>query len=467
MRACLLCILACLGFVCLCLVSPSAGETDPFDLLDGLSKARTEQTGFWAQWKKNATFRARVRPFLYWVEAPEPAQDDSDFLGGDGRLEVRTFAATARHRFDLASWLEYGTQKDTYSQQGYRLGTAPQRRRRWLEIDEVAWTMSLGAFDVLVGKKKWELGFSPLYSPASRHQPLDLNDPLDAKGYGIWQASIAYYRGAASLRLGVFPFFAPPKIPGPGSRWLLGGEGAQADFQFFDQDRALGGQIGDDPPRGADEFQFMAQLKNTFGGWDIFVAAFHGPTQYPVLHGRLSPTGTPLLSRQYVDANLLSGGFSTARGRFEIHGEGLVQLTAQGRDDDFFAWVGGFTYTAADLGHSLGLERLEIGADYAREHILRRQRRGGYLDSSSLVRLGQDDVLLRLYGELNPGTSVEGFAGFALDDGGGYLAPQLAWRLQSGLWLKVRLDFLYGPQDSFYGRWRKNRRLATLVEYSF
>jgi hypothetical protein len=449
-------------------------EEDPFDLLEKEKKEENRKKGLLREVRDNAEFKLIVNAMRYYRKADDrPGVDDTP-LAADGRLEVRTGLVRGRHQLGLLGWAEYGSQKDTYSQKSYRLGLVRarpriERARRYVELDELFWVSNWGPLDVTLGKRRLKLGTAPLYSLLDRASPADFNDPLNSKPYGLWLLTVDGYRRGVRYSVTLLPFFTPSKTPGARSRWLPPLEGSlmPKDFQFFNKGIDPASGISEAFPRGSRKVRLLSSAKTTLQGWDLLLTVSTGVAPAPVLRAGDPARGETLLVREYIRATTAGLGFSTTFGKFEVHGEGLFQRSRHDRDDDFFAGLGGLTCTLDDPVHGLGLERILVTVDYAREAVADRQSRTGYLQSSSLVRFGQNDLFALASIQVSPDLFLEALATLNLDDRGRVVLPGFRWRPAKGLWLKVRSDLFLGPSNSFYGRWSKNNRLLVSFEYSF
>jgi hypothetical protein len=261
--------------------------------------------------KKNTHFKLFGRTIAYSQELNGGLDYDYTRFEGDVRLEARSGFSLGDHLFVISGWLEYGSQRDTYSQKEYTLGinrVSPenQRKRRIFELNELYWIFSWGGLDLTLGKKEIRMGLAPLYSPTDRISPVDLNDPLDIKRYGYWQIALDYYRNSTMFSLSILPFFQPPKIPGLNSRWVIGllrpGLLFPQDFQNLIPLSESNVGFDEDIPEGMDAVQLLARMKTTTRGWDFFFHIFNGISMYPVLRAGDPGREESDLVREYIRA---------------------------------------------------------------------------------------------------------------------------------------------------------------------
>lgn len=469
-----LCILSLSRPISHTLADPKPSTQDLFNLLNETSPTTSSERSVMQEIRDNAEIKLLTHS-LFYLQAPDTREDmDDDRVVVESMLRFKTHVTRGTHQFGLSGWVEYGTQDETYSQKDYYFGVEPanpdiERHRRYAELNELYWLASWGNVDVTLGKKQFAIGLAALYSPADRLEPFDLNDPLRIKRYGLWQLAVNTYNGPTTFTAALFPFFIPPKIPTSRSRWLIAGdsEGSIKDFQFLltDIDPVTG--IDTDLPQGIDELQGLLRVKTTISGWDAFLALFTGVPPYPALRAGDPNSGESAVVREYIRATTVSFGFSTTVGRFELHGEGLLQWSHSAKDDDYLTTIAGMTYSFGDLVQSIGLDELKFSVDYAREALIARQDNDRFIESSEQVRVGQDDILMLLSVHFDIDAIFELFMNINLDDDGRIFSPEFQYRLWEGFWLKIRSDFLIGKGNSFYGRWEKNDRLIISFEYTF
>jgi hypothetical protein len=159
----------------------------------------------------------------YWAGA-----EHQDWLGV-GRLKLSTSQPVAGWNVAANAWIEAGNQDDTWA----GVNEWPQdddRRRRYLEINELYATRSAGPYDLTFGRKLLPNGVSTLWSPADRYDAWDLNDPVDNRRMGTWQARVDRYFGDTTLTAVLLPVYQDHKVPSPQSRWY--GNAFDYDFRY-------------------------------------------------------------------------------------------------------------------------------------------------------------------------------------------------------------------------------------------
>ncbi|MBW2117902.1 MAG: hypothetical protein JRH09_08300, partial [Deltaproteobacteria bacterium] len=137
----------------------------------------------------------RLRGSHFFETAPDLLIDaDTHDNVGEARLNCSTWMGKDFWSLHAAGWLEAGTQDETYKGVS-PVGRDTDRHRRYAELNEIYLILSSENVDLTSGKKIFKNGISTIYSPANRYRSLDLNDPLDHKDFGLWQAKLDYYAG--------------------------------------------------------------------------------------------------------------------------------------------------------------------------------------------------------------------------------------------------------------------------------
>ncbi len=440
-----------------------AADEDPFDILDAISEGEKADQSIFGQLRNNAEFKLFARSMTYYRKPQARPGIDNRSFAADARLEFKTDFTRGRHEVGLSAWGEYGSQKDTYSQREYFAGLDParpdiERKRRYVELNELYWISSWGDVDLTVGKKRFPMGLTPFYSPIDRIGPGDFNDPFNLKRYGLWQLAVDYYWGEIRYTLALFPVFIPPKLPGLRSRWLPNLSAVGTLFSNIGAER-----IAEDVPRGLEAFQALGRIKTTYMGWDFSLDGFTGVDNFPVLREGSPARNETSLVREYIRVSTVGFGFSTTAGKFEFHGDGLFRWSQGGKDDDTFVATAGVTYRLGNRLQSIGIEQTLLTVDYGGEVTVDRGDRR-VLD---LVPIGENDLLVVARLEFNPDFILSLIGSINLNDRGSVASPMLQYQPWAGVWLTVSAEFFLGKDESFYGNWKQNNRLITSLDYSF
>ena len=204
--------------ICLAAPSPSHGENKALlDELDTFMGAEQEtplkeeadkgEQGIGDQIRDHFSGELRLRGYGFFRDAanPSPFIDGSNGVG-ELLLAASTWVKTDSWSVHTSGWFEAGTQEDTYTWDG--IGFLPRdtdRERNHLELNELYLTHSDENMDVTLGRKVFRPGISTIYSPLFRYRFLVLNDPLDWKDLGAWQATVDYFRGDTTFTGSIRP----------------------------------------------------------------------------------------------------------------------------------------------------------------------------------------------------------------------------------------------------------------------
>lgn len=447
---------------------PSDGSE--LDLLDELAED-TSATTSKKPWLEiplklvdNVAGSLRFRSMFYLRGADErPGADLSD-THYNILLRFNTWTGGDAWRFDMAGWVEGGSEEGVYSgvTRWFQDDTG-RTERRHLEINELSGMISQSDYDLVFGKKIFKNGLSTLFSPANRLLILDLIDPLDPKEFGLWQVKLDYYWDQYTLTGAVLPVFDGGKIPPPSSRWT--GKRIDNDPRDFDF-RDIKTAIEDSPDIKLSNFGYFGRVKTTYHGWDMFFSYYDGLNPYPVLKvGQRN--GKPTKLKENVRVGNYATGFSTTWKKWEFHGEGLYNHSYNGKDDNYANFVGGITYVIDDFAKKIFLERIDITMEYAFEWVIREQYATGYTDSSRNVRLGKNDIFTRIQFKYNNNLDFVYVSDFELEDNGRFNHFEANYAFGRGFSVKLAVETFNGDDESYYGRWSLNDRVIAEIKYAF
>ena len=442
----------------------------------------------------------------YWVEAEPPGNqwDYQDWLGAS-RLTLSTSQPVVGWNLATNVWLEAGNQESTVA----GVSEWPQdddRRRRYIEINELYATHAFGDTDLTLGRKLLPNGVSTFWSPASRYDAWDLNDPINHRSLGTWQARIDHYIGDTTLTAALLPVYQVHKFPAPSSRWY----GSAFDYDFRYEATRLAGLVpGHDTEVPEDLAAWMSanglplnllptepatgglsakrtvpsitwqsvgsllRAKTTYQGFDLYSSFSYGYSPYPVL--KISPaTPAAILAQQQLELAVVpvryasaAAGFSTTCGRWEFHGEAIQNQAEALRDDSYLNYVLGTTVSIDELAQASGCQSLNLVSEYFGERETQSQDAAGYIISSREVRLGRRDIATGAELKINEGWTVAAFAHHELGRQGRFYRLEVRKRLAPSLLLTGRGELFCGPDLSYYGLWQNNNRATVTLEYSF
>lgn len=522
-------ILAAFAFLLSC-VAP-AWAVDDMDLLGDLDTAmQTEKEkveeeadkSFAAQAARNGELVVRLRGYHMLQGPMEPGVAGVDYdVSADGKNdygEVRASFGTSYEndmvRMAASGWLEQGNQDDTYSS-NVGIWQDTDRRRNFLEINELYMTLLGGRADLTLGKRVIKNGLSPAYSPGDRISSVDLNDPLDPRRLGAWQAALEGEGMDVSWMVAVLPVFQPPRTPSPESRWIAN-ESASLDYSslysasygsvgnfyssmlenlYFFESLIYGGSgvvdwirntiydlfgvtlaqnpqvtVEYDRPdaMSLEDTGAFGQARTSAGDFDLLASAYRGPGLYPVLRVDLDRSVPAAhLVVEHPTVNQFTGGVSTPWKGVTWFAEAMYSHSEAGKDDSYVQYVVGGTRSEEALAKAIGLWRIDLGLEYAGEWITDAQDASGYAISSNKLRLGRNDLMPAVTLHLTEDVRVHYMAVLQLEDNASLNRAGVAWDVTERLLADVSMEFFDGPTDTYFGWWRNQDRAVASLTYTF
>ena len=436
------------------------------DLLDEIAADTTKQVSgpmkLLYQVKDNFSGSLRGRYIRYLRGAEDRENADLQDNHFDYILKFNTYTSGQNWRFEVDGWAEGGNQQHTYAGSSRWFQDSHRRIRRHVEVNELFMILNQEVFDIYLGKKIIKNNISTLYSPADRLRPQDVHDPFDPKDIALWQTRVDYYWDQITLTGTFLPAYMGEKNPHASSRWTGSRKGENRDFQFRDDS-----DVEEDYPNvEADMFGYFVRAKATYSGWDVFTSFYHGPNPFSVLMEK-DRGGAPIKVKKIVKVGNYALGFSTTYKKWEFHGEALYNHSYDGKDDNYFSYVGGATYTIDDWAKKLFMEQIDITLEYAREDTVRHQYAGSFTESSKKNRIGRNDIFTRVNFKITEDLKFRYVGNFEYIDNGRYNHIESEYKIASGLVWMVALETFNGEDEGYYGRWWRNDRMMTSLEYKF
>ncbi len=441
-------------------------DTDLLKELDvNMKPEKKKKASVLLQLEKNFSGSVRFKYAHFFRHAKDRPGLDNQNDVGEVLFKFSTWVGRDKWRVDMDGWFEGGTQEGTYA----GISQWPQdkdNRRRYAELNEFYLTISEKDFDLILGKKIFSNGISTLYSPADRHKPRDMHDPLDPKDLGIWQATLNYYyEDKTTFTVAFLPVYAASKIPDDSSRWTDSTGDKNKDYDYISKDDT--GEVEDDyPDIKTQYFGYFGRVKTTLHGWDVFISTYQGPNPYYVIKKQVV-NGKKKYIKKTVPIGTYSAGFSTTWKKWEFHGEALYNHSYDSKDDNYISYVGGFTYTFDGWTKKIWLEEIVFTAEYGGELVTREQQNEEYVKSSKDSRAGRNDLFTRINFKYSEDLNFEYRSNFEFSRKGRYNKFQCQYRLTDGLIWTIAVELFNGESDSYYGRWKNNDRVISSFKYSF
>ncbi|MEF3255792.1 MAG: hypothetical protein K6348_09595 [Deferribacterales bacterium] len=439
---------------------------DDFDLFDKMEETKMETLKEKTIFEKISEVADFTLMFKYYHFL-------SDFTDSTGEKDKRKDFASVLFEpklkynykntiFNFRGWIESGNEKDTYK--GYNKEFYDNsRHKRYFQLAEINFIISLDNFELTLGKKDIKVGVATLYSPAERYKIIEGNDPVDLKEIGMWQIRGDYFKNDITYTFIFLPVFNESKVPSPYTRWS--GEednsSTSTEFEGVKEDDIYKDIVNIRP----ENFSYLSKIKAVVKGWDIFATLYYGVSPYSVL--REDDNNSDKYYREHPMILSTSSGFSTTYKKFEIHGETHLQYSPQGKDDTFINYIVGSTYTLDEWVQYIWIDRIDATIEYAGEEIINDQYAKNYKRSSVDQRAGRNNILGRFNAKVNEKFNFEWYFTRNFDDKGFMHRYGAIYKFKSGITLKAFFDFFDGPKDSYFGKWRKNDRFISFIEYKF
>lgn len=347
-------------------------------------------------------------------------------------------------------------------------------------LDEAYLNLYLGSFDIRVGKQIYAWGRADGFNPTDNLTSWDYSDILDTEDekLGLISARVDYYFGDWILEGVLAPTFNPTILPGVDSRWFpelpaeipnpqypsIGPPTMQASYTLAPSSL---------PQKSLKNTQYAVKLSGIYKGWDFSVSWFDGFDDLPAL-----PTETMvdsgftsadiILQPRYYRRRAIGADAATTVGSIGLRGEAAYYLTEDwggtdpAIDDPYLQYVLGVDRTFSDL---LPDKDLFVLLQWVQEvQIPDRQTVYRITDLNHVFRkslMGKADLSFGEYTKF----IIEGV--FNVDNEDWWVQLGLDESIVDGVNLYALIDLLGGPQDSFFGMFKDNRRAQVKLKYSF
>lgn len=327
-------------------------------------------------------------------------------------------------------------------------------------------------FEVKAGKQVLDWGELTGYSPADRQNRITYFDFLDVEreDLGIWAIATRWSIGKTNLELTLVPYFQPSQFYVGESRWLSLPETSV---------------IPENPTQPVST-QFDISTGNTSGAdyqaaiaWDFITGRvdwklryFYGLNAIP--HSSVENTGfSPETGLQFAvnleheRLHMASTTFSTYAGSFNLWGElnasqtRRLNLEGDWVEDPYYQFIVGTDRMW--LFPNLPESNLLLLVEYV--HLFNfHQNEYSNLD---LDLIFQNAILNKIEFQLNYDWEIALTNAVEFRFGGYYHQLKVGYKPFPSLELQLATDVLYGESDSFFGHYRRNKRLQLKVAYLF
>lgn len=441
-----------LGFM-LASVTP-AQETPKVDDLDTLlSSDKTSQEE--KRGKENPLYKAVKAAKWTWMATGyifvERNENQDENKGDDTKsrqaytqalVDTWLEAGGIETKIDLV--LQFGSESDQYDS------------RRVIYPSQLYVKKRIEDSDLIAGYKYVEDGISTLYSPSNRLARVDGDHPTDPDKLGVWQASWTYYSsGNNSSELRLMPYFKESRIPPESSRWMA----VKGDFNLvgidYEGNEAGDGQTSENKiHHGVKDIGYMVKQKVTVENADLFASAYRGYLPQPVTKRSDNKS-----EKEYIKGVLVSGGFSTARGTWEYHGELVYQIPVNRKDDQYINYVLGAEHDINLLFGIKGIDSAKLTVEYANEWVIKDRNHPDYPVDQKPARVGRNAVYILQRVDIDDKNKVFYRSSCNISKGDNMHRVGYEYEFGEGNSAEVGYEWFNGKQETHFGRWSDNDRL--------
>ena len=323
-------------------------------------------------------------------------------------------------------------------------------------------------YDILAGKKIFNVGISILYSPSNVYNMVLSPDPLNPYTVGTWITKFSYYKNNSEYTVAFFPFISNSKTFSPKSRW--GGRENSSSENYNNFSIPKGSKVDEDKEN---KVRVLLRTKSNIvlfnRGVDYILDLGYGPSLYTILENTKKPNE---FLETRPESWYVSTGFSTTYKKFEFHSEVYYQYVLNSLDDNFISAVIGSSYNLDYWVNKIGLNEVKIILEYTKEFVTQKADNPKTYRSSNNERAPKNDILYKIDGKINDKTFISYSGDFRLEiknqkDSGKYQKVSFHYKWNDNLDSDVFLEIFDGDKNSYYGRWKDNNRIGVDLKYSF
>ena len=309
-------------------------------------------------------------------------------------------------------------------------------------------------WDLRLGRQIVRWGKADQISPVDNVNPQDLREfvipDLEDRKVPNWMARLRLFPGDLTLE-GVFvPFFRENTFDYSGNTWALLG----LDDQGLNIDE-------DEPDQGLDNADWGLRTAASMAGWDVALSYLYATQKSPHLRFEpLAPQG-PTLHADYRRQHIIGWEFETTVDKFGFRGEGAYFDEQSLVTQSMNSISRPMTHSVIGVDY-LGEADWYINVQLSHQHIFDHE--------DDILFLRQDNFYAS--GEINKefwrgNTMLK--LGYAVDlhDGGSLFTPEAILTYFENLELSLGANFFFGPEASYFGRYRDNDQGFFKAVYHF
>ncbi|RJP73948.1 MAG: hypothetical protein C4532_03755 [Candidatus Abyssobacteria bacterium SURF_17] len=403
-------------------------------------------------YKEHFKTRLEYRNFSYFEDGNR--QDQRRSLN-EFQAEVEydaTVTGSVRVYVDALLWLD----DDDYAEGFVDELEDDDVKRNKFNLPEFFVDLYFDNLDMRVGKQVVAWGKADSINPTDNVNPQDLSNLFGQdQEIGVPAVKLDYYIGDFTIE-GVFvPTFTPARLPPLDSRLSV------VDIS----DIPLPINDPDLPSNNIDNSQYAIRVLTTYRGWDFSASFYDGFNDFPNV--RLDPDfPLPSLTPVYNKLRVIGGDFATTFGRWGAHGEAAQFLSDGDVEDSYLQYVLGIDFRQSDIVFDHDLFAI---VEYIGEHVTNEGESTFPIQTEAMVnRVFSNSLFVHIEYEFSDYFRLD-FEGMVnLDNGEDYfLKPEFSYDINDNLTIALGFDFLWGPNDTFFGQFDESDRIYTKLTYTF
>ncbi len=411
----------------------------------------------WHNWPPSEKFKITVeyRNYTYFEDE---SRGDSRDSRNEGRLRVE-YDDSFRDNMRLYLNALLQADDDSFTHGFVDDFEDDDLKRNYFNFTEAFLDIYFDDFDLRLGKQIITWGKADAFNPTDNLTPTDYANLLDDDEIGVVAVNLNYYWRDWNLQIVGVPGFTPTRLPPRDTR-----------FSLIPPDTPLPVEDPELPSNTIDNAQFGVRAKTTYRGWDYSISYYDGVNDIPVPALKMMEVPVPPFSVPvsvvpvYNRFRAVGADFATVFGRWGLHGE-MAHLVFDGdRDDARLQYVLGIDYTKSDIifDHDLFVIIEYVGEEVTEE--------GERLDTGTtpVDRILMSAIAFNIEYELTEFTKLEVKGAVDFHQGDDYyFQPQFVHDLTDNFEIRVGLDVLGGPRDTFFGQFKDNDRVFLKLTYTF
>ncbi len=332
---------------------------------------------------------------------------------------------------------------------------------------ELYFMLSIDEFELSIGKQVFSWGVADSYKITDVINPKDfmsvadsLADP-DQHRIGISSISLFRYGSIIDFQALSTPIFVPNRLPTIKSRWET------VTTSLDTTSDVVWERILPDREQAKNQGGIQFSSSSLVDGWDLAFNYYHGFSPVEVVYIK-SVFPVVEIDLVYPIYHQFGFSFSTIIGDFEIHGEiASHESEVEKEDIDYRSYIFGFNYSWIDSLPDY-LEKVNFILEFMDKEVTRERPKGSPYTSSGSGQPMDETANGRIEMVISEDTKFEILVSFnGGDEADSFVRAKWAHNLFDNLEIQFLVDAFDGPEDSYYGKWKKNNQASLITNYFF